>query len=165
MDFMVIGDSIGLYRSFFFDITTKHGDFMGFLMVIYGDLMGTYPPENLSCGRWPIWWFAYEKHARIGCHQSIHGDVHDFLIPILGMTRLQPSQKPWFWRPWHLCSSLAGMMIPIHWLGHQYASEGFWGIHIFNENNVEYIYTHIKRIGWKSQALIAKGDAHIRPWC
>lgn len=54
MDFMVIGDSIGLYRSFFFDITTKHGDFMGFLMVIYGDLMGTYPPENLSCGRWPI---------------------------------------------------------------------------------------------------------------
>jgi hypothetical protein len=25
------------------------------------------------------------------------------------------------------------------------------------------IYIHIKRIGWKSQALIAEGDAHIRP--
>ena len=82
-----------------------------FLMVIYGDLMGTYPPVFFSAVEdGPSDDLLMKKLCK-NWVSSIHseGDVHDFFIPILRMTRL------------------AGMMIPIHWLGHQYSSEGFWG--------------------------------------
>ena len=61
-------------------------------MVIYGDLMGTYPPDFFSAVEdGPSDDLLMKNYARIGCHQSIHGDVHDFFITILGITRLQPS--------------------------------------------------------------------------